>query len=161
METPVDFVNGDPYGFIFLSKANNKFVNAYKELHNNTKIYHVWYGSQGVAHSTNLPLQTTSASSKFPQLCTPTPRFVQLVSWSSAPLQPTSSRKMGPLGRSNLADLPSAAIEELMKPSGVINNSWFSKHIYILTTCEVGIWAYFQNKYCNSWQHRHLFKVLL
>ena len=29
---------------------------------------------------------------------------------------------MGPLGRSNLADLPSAAIEELMKPSGVINN---------------------------------------
>ena len=87
---------------------------------------HVWYGivarnsTQGVAHFTNLPLHTTSASSKFPQLCTPTPRFVQLVSWSSVPLQPTSSRKMGPLARSNVADLPSAAIEELMKPSGVI-----------------------------------------
>ena len=26
----MDFVNGDPYGFIFLSKANNRFVNAYK-----------------------------------------------------------------------------------------------------------------------------------
>ena len=51
----------------------------------------------------NLPIHTTPASSKCRQLCTPTPRFVQLVSRSSVPMQSTSSRKIGPLPWPNLA----------------------------------------------------------
>ena len=51
----------------------------------------------------NLLLHTTPASSECEQSCIPTPLCVQLVSWSSVPLQRTSSRKMGPTPRPKLA----------------------------------------------------------
>ena len=50
-----------------------------------------------------VPLHSTPASSKCPQLCKPTPRFRQLASRSSVPLHRTSSRKIGPLPGPNAA----------------------------------------------------------